>query len=326
MKGQTNRKKRGSRLVNIALALVFLVGLGLLTYPSISQFYNSVTQGRAIAAYDDSLSRMTKRDFDAMWQEVEAYNAQITQAGISFKVLEEGLQRYNQLLDPAGIGMMGHIEIPAIGVDLPIYHGIEDTVLQIGVGHIPGTSLPAGGASTHSVFSGHRGLPTSKLFTDLDKVHEGDLFMVHVLDRTLAYEVDQIRIVLPNELDDLRIVEGEDLCTLVTCTPYAINTHRLLVRGHRTEYPYQGYVPADGVVLDPILAASIVSVPIFLGLFVYLVVQAARRRRMEAQALAGAGEVLEDDVIAEDVITEEDKLVEEQTVLEGSGYEQGEHE
>ena len=183
--------------------------------------------------------------------------------------------------------MMGHIEISKIGVDLPIYHGVDEAVLQIGVGHIEQSSLPVGGEGTHTLLSGHRGLPTSHLFTDLDQLVEGDVFLLHVLNETLAYEVDQIRIVLPEEVNELAIAEGEDLCTLITCTPYAINTHRLLVRGHRVEYLNRAYVAADATIVDSLLVSSVVSVPIFAVLLVALFVRTrARKNRKSADNIS----------------------------------------
>ncbi|HAM16112.1 MAG TPA: class C sortase [Eggerthellaceae bacterium] len=279
--GQKEPKKgrRSGKLGNILLVAMFLIGLGLLTYPTISNYWNTRLHSQAISGYDDSISQMTKRDFDAEWAKVDAYNREITESGINFTPSAAELDRYGKLLDPAGTGMMGHIEINKLAVDLPIYHTVDDPVLQVGIGHIPGTSLPGGGLGTHTVLSGHRGLPSSKLFTDLDALDEGDTFLLHVLDRTLAYQVDQIRIVLPNELDELRIDRDQDYCTLVTCTPYAINTHRLLVRGHRVDYLDQGYVAADAVRIDPVLVASIISVPVFVVLFIILMVATAQRNR-----------------------------------------------
>ena len=176
---------------------------------------------------------------------------------------------------------MSYIEIPNIKCSLPIYHGTDEAVLQIAVGHIEGSSLPVGGVNTHCVLSGHRGLPSAKLFSDLDKLEEGDLFMIRTLDQTLTYEVDQIRIVLPEEIDDLKIVEGEDLCTLVTCTPYGINTHRLLVRGHRVanqEDAENIRVTAEAMQVDTRIVAAFVAVPILLVLLIWLLVSTRKKR------------------------------------------------
>ena len=177
---------------------------------------------------------------------------------------------------------MGYIEIPSIDVHLPIYHGTDDAVLQIAVGHLEWTSLPVGGESTHCVLSGHRGLPSARLFTDLDQLKEGDYFMLNILDETLTYEVDQIRIVEPQETDDLLIVEGEDLVTLVTCTPYGINTHRMLVRGRRIateEVRAVRRVTADAIQIEPIIVAPFVALPILLVLLIVLLIPKRRRRK-----------------------------------------------
>ena len=277
-KTTTKRKKKG-KLADALILVVFGVGLLVLLYPAISNYVNTLDQGRAIATYDSALAEMSTEDYSQAWAAADAYNEAITKYGISFAPLAEEYQEiYADTLDPAGTGMMGHIEISKIGVDLPIYHGVDEAVLQIGVGHIEQSSLPTGGESTHTLLSGHRGLPTSHLFTDLDQLEEGDVFLLHVLDKTLAYEVDQIRIVLPEEVNELAIVEGEDLCTLITCTPYAINTHRLLVRGHRVEYLNRAYVAADATIVDSLLVSSVVSVPIFAVLLVALFVRTRAKK------------------------------------------------
>ena len=221
---------------NIILIVVFFVGLSVLLYPTVSDYWNSLHQSRAIATYSDAVEEMDTSDYERMWAEADAYNEKLYESGHGLGLAEDEKKEYDSLLDVSGTGIMSYIEIPSIKCSLPIYHGTDEAVLQIAVGHIEGSSLPVGGVNTHCVLSGHRGLPSAKLFSDVDKLEEGDLFMIRTLDQTLTYEVDQIRIVLPEEIDDLKIVEGEDLCTLVTCTPYGINTHRLLVRGHRTKY------------------------------------------------------------------------------------------
>ena len=269
------------RLPDVMLGALFLVGVLILTYPIVSDYWNSIQQGRAVARYDDEVAKMTPEDFSAMWREVEAYNREIASSTAGFHLSDEQFERYNSLLNLAGAGMMGHIEIAKLGIDLPVYHTVEDPVLQTGIGHIPGSSLPAGGEDTHVLLSGHRGLPTSTLFTNLDKLGEGDLFTLHVLDRALTYQVDQIRIVEPHEVQDLDVVDGQDYVTLITCTPYAINTHRLLVRGHRVDNIDGQYLPADAVRMDPILVSSLVAAPILIVLFVLYVTHMVRRRRRE---------------------------------------------
>lgn len=208
-----------------------------------------------------------------------AYNEEIAVSpGMVWDLTDQELSRYRSLLNPSGDGMMGHIEIEKLGVDLPLYHTVDEAVLQVGVGHIPGSSLPVGGPNTHTVLSGHRGLPTSKLFTDLDKMEEGDIFSLYILDQQLVYEVDEIRTVLPDEVSGLIIEEGRDLCTLVTCTPYAINTHRLLVRGHRIDYEVSVYVMADAIRMDSVLVSSVIAIPILTGLLIALLTRIHQRR------------------------------------------------
>lgn len=264
---------------NIFTALIFIAGLGVLLYPTISDYINSLEQGEAIIQYEVALSDMPEDQISAMWDEANAYNEELTQYGsMDWTVEGDEKARYMGLLNPLGTGVMGHIEIEKLGVDLPLYHTVEESVLQIGVGHIPGSSLPVGGEGTHVVLSGHRGLPTSKLFTELDKMQEGDLFSIRVLDQQLVYEVDQIRVVLPNEVSELKIEEGKDLVTLVTCTPYAINTHRLLVRGHRIDYDVGIYVMADATQMDRVLVSSVIATPLLMALLAYVLVRTSQRR------------------------------------------------
>ena len=221
-----------------AAVLVFLLALGLTLYPLISNQYNQQHQSQIHTAYQEQVEQMEDADILIARTMAVAYNEALKPGvqdrdAYSRNALLAAAQDYDNQLDITGSGIMGYVDIPKISVTLPIYHGTDEGVLQIAVGHIEGSSLPVGGLNTHCVLSGHRGLPSAKLFSNLDKLEEGDIFMIRTLDQTLTYEVDQIRIVLPEEIDDLKIVEGEDLCTLVTCTPYGINTHRLLVRGHR---------------------------------------------------------------------------------------------
>ena len=266
---------------NIITALIFIAGLAVLLYPTISDYYNSLLQGQAITMYDETLSTMSEEDYSAMLEQAASYNRELaSSSAMDWRLSDSDLSMYHSLLNPlnGSYGMMGHIEIEKLGVDLPIYHTVEDTVLQVGVGHIPGSSLPIGGEGTHSVLSGHRGLPTSKLFTELDKMQEGDLFFLHILNEQLAYEVDQIRVVLPDQVSELKIEEGKDLCTLVTCTPYAINSHRLLVRGHRIDYQGAVYVSADAVQMDRVLVSSVIATPLLMALLAYVLVRTSQRR------------------------------------------------
>lgn len=223
------------KLSTIAIALVFLLGAGLLLYPTVSDSINALHQSRAIAAYADAVEELDAGRCQEILAAAQAYNTALARTPQRLALTESETAQYESLLNLDGTGVMATVEIPAIHVSLPVYHGTEDVVLQQAVGHLAWTSLPVGGESTHSVLSGHRGLPSAKLFTDLDKLELGDTFLVRVLDEVLTYEVDQILTVEPQETAALEIVPGMDYCTLMTCTPYGINTHRLLVRGHRIE-------------------------------------------------------------------------------------------
>jgi len=222
----------------IGLGLLFLIGLSILLYPMISDAWNKHRDNLLISKYSSSVSsNNNSEELDSMWKAAEKYNEQIKQESVpdAFSVRDgETDSTYESLLNLNGDGMMGYIEIPVIDVKIPIYHHTTDETLEKGAGHLFGSSLPVGGESTHAILSAHRGLPSAKLFTDLNLVEKGDVFYLHILDKTLAYEVDQIQTVLPEETDSLAITEGKDYVTLVTCTPYAVNTHRILVRGHRT--------------------------------------------------------------------------------------------
>lgn len=264
MKKESAKK---SRKTTIFLAAIFLLGVSLLLYPILSEYWNSLHQSQAIAAYMDAVEEMDSSSYEAMRNAAKAYNAALPEDEARFHPGKDGEKEYEDLLDITGTGIMGYVEIPGISVSLPIYHGTDDDILQIAIGHIEGSSLPVGGPGTHCVISGHRGLPSSKLFTDLDQMTEGDIFMLRVLDETLTYEVDQIRIVEPDDLSLLALEEGKDYCTLVTCTPYGVNSHRLLVRGHRIENQTDGSlarITADAVQMDPRLVAMALAVPVLL--------------------------------------------------------------
>ena len=251
---------------NFFLTAVFLIGLSLLLYPSVSNRWNSLHQTRAIVDYEAAMNDMIHRDYTALLTEAEAYNAQLAQ--ISCPLVNHGqIPNYQSVLNVSGSGIMGYITIPKLGVELPIYHGTEEAVLQKSVGHLEGTSLPIGGEGNHSVLSAHRGLPRAKLFTDLDKLDVGDTFSITVLDRLLTYQVDQILVVEPQNVEPLYPVAGQDYCTLITCTPYGINSHRLLVRGSRVENPDilpVHTVTADAVRMDPKAGAVILASPVLL--------------------------------------------------------------
>lgn len=268
-------------LTTILLFLIFFSGVILLAYPSFSNYWNSFHQSRAIASYATAVANIDDNEYDRLWSQAFAYNRNLFLREFNLKLTEEEQDEYVQVLDVTGTGIMGYIEIPKIKCSLPIYHSTDEAVLQIAVGHLEGTSLPVGGEDTHCVLSGHRGLPSAKLFTDIDQLTNGDEFMIRTLDETLTYEVDQVLIVLPHEVDDLRIQEGEDLCTLITCTPYGVNSHRLLVRGHRVETVNRNQirVTADAIQIEPMLVAPIVAAPILLMLLIALLIPGKKKKK-----------------------------------------------
>ena len=262
----------------IYLILIFFVGLSVLLYPTVSDSWNSHTQTRAIAHYEQSLKDITGDEYKEIWRKADEYNAQLRQI-IHPLINYKQVGGYEEALDVTGTGIIGTIHIDKIGVELPVYHGTSEGVLNIAVGHVEGSSLPVGGPGTHAVLSAHRGLPSARLFTDLDKVETGDLFTVSVLDQVLTYQVDQILIVLPHEVEYLDIEEGKDYCTLVTCTPYGINSHRLLVRGVRVENVEdlpEIRISAEALQIDPIIVAPAVAAPILLVLLIVLLVQSRK--------------------------------------------------
>lgn len=269
------KKSKQSNISNIFLVLILLAGLSLLLYPSVSDYWNSFHQSRAITSYAENVAGLDSEKYDRMLNEAQAYNRSILNREKRYVLTDEERAIYNEILNVSETGIMGYIEIPSINCTLPIYHGTEESVLQIAIGHLEWTSLPIGGSSSHCVISGHRGLPSAKLFTDLDELSEGDIFMLRVLDEVLTYEVDHVSIVLPNQVEELHITEGEDYCTLVTCTPYGINTHRLLVRGHRIENIETKTirVTADAIQIDPVLVAPVVAAPILLVLLLWLLIK-----------------------------------------------------
>lgn len=268
-------------LSTIVLVILLLIGLSLLLYPTVSDYWNSFHQTRAITTYAENVAALDSASYDAIWEAARQYNRNLCSRSNGLLLSEEQKAEYERLLDVSGVGVMGYIEIPEIDVSLPIYHGAEDSVLQVAIGHLEWSSLPVGGQSTHCVLSGHRGLPSAKLFTNLDKLREGDTFLLRVLDEILTYEVDQILIVEPRDTAALEIVEGEDYCTLVTCTPYGINTHRLLVRGHRIdniEEVKTVRVTADAIQIEPMLVASVVAIPMLLILLILLLLPRRRKK------------------------------------------------
>ena len=272
------------RIVTLILVGAMCAGICLLAYPSLSDYWNSFHQTRTVMSYAEQVSDMNLEDYSRILSDAAEYNARLAEKGIRWKLSEEELSEYNARLNPGGSGVMGYIKIPKIDVMLPIYHGTEENVLQTSIGHLEQSSLPVGGESTHCMLSGHRGLPSAKLFTDLDKLIEGDTFTMTILNETLTYEVDQIRVVEPSDLQNLVIEPGEDLCTLITCTPYGINTHRLLVRAHRIEnLNGDAMVIADAIQIRPMYIAPFLFIPILLLLLIYVLtgVGTARRKRRD---------------------------------------------
>lgn len=261
------------KMTNILLILILIAGLSLLIYPSFSDYWNSFTQSKVIVDYTQQIENLDAEKYDQLLAKARSYNESLIGRRNHYLLSDEQKKEYEELLDVTGIGIMGYIEIPAISVTIPIYHGTSDAVLQIAVGHLDWTSLPVGGESTHCVISGHRGLPSARIFTDLDKLVVGDIFALRILDEVLTYEVDQILIVEPDETDELLIEEGKDYCTLVTCTPYGINTHRILLRGHRIENVEEAKiikVTSEAAQIEPLIIAPIVAAPILLVLFIML--------------------------------------------------------
>lgn len=266
---QKEGKKRGS-LSTVILLVILLVGLGIMLYPTVSDYWNSFHQTRAIANYDAVVAELDDTDYDRLFAEAEQYNERLRELGAPFSECGNLTATYEKVLNVAGNGIIGYISISKIGVELPIYHGTSDAVLNVAAGHLEGASLPIGGESRHSVISAHRGLPSAKLFTDIDRLELGDTFTITVLNQILTYEVDQILIVEPSQMEALSVTRGEDYCTLLTCTPYGINSHRLLVRGRRIENP-QGAVVVhkDATRIPAYIAAPAIAIPI---LFILLLI------------------------------------------------------
>ena len=252
---------------------MLFVGICGLLYPSVSQYWNTKTQTRAVEDYRQVLESLEPEDYEAYFVEAERYNSELSALNAPLINYSE-VQGYNSILNISGNGIMGYISIPKLGVELPLYHGISAEVLNVACGHLEGTSLPIGGESTHCVLSAHRGLPHAKLFTELDKMELGDTFTITVLDRTVTYQVDQIKIVKPDVANDIQISPGEDLCTLLTCTPYGVNSHRLLVRGTRIENAAPIlHVTSGAYRIDSLVATPVVAAPILLILLIVLMVK-----------------------------------------------------
>ena len=275
-----------SKKSTIILLVSFFIGLSVLLYPSISSYWNSKTQSEAIVDYESMLSQYKPEDYTAIFAEADAYNKQLAQLNEPL-VEHNRLPDYNSILNVGGTGMMGYITVPKISQELPVYHGTSDGVLSVAVGHLQGTSLPVGGENTHCVVSAHRGLPTAVLFTHLDRMEIGDMFYFTILDRTITYEVDQIRIVEPDDAGLIQIKDGKDYCTLLTCTPYGINTQRLLVRGHQIDASQTRnlYVANEAYRIEPLVVMPIVALPIIFVLLIYVMFAPVKKESLGEESL-----------------------------------------
>ena len=268
------------RLFTIILVAALVIGVCLIAYPSFADYWNSVHQARTVMTYAESVANMDAEEYEKILDEARVYNAQLAERGINWAMTDEERAAYQSHLNIGGNGVMGYIRIQKIDVTLPVYHGTDESILQTSIGHLEQSSLPVSGESVHSMLSGHRGLPSARLFSDLDKLKEGDTFQVTILNETTTYEVDHVWIVTPEDLSHLTIENGKDYCTLITCTPYGINTHRLLVRGHRIENPDgEAMVVADAIQIRPVFIAPFLSVPLLAVLLCYVLISTAVKNR-----------------------------------------------
>ncbi|MDD7556177.1 class C sortase [Ruminococcus sp.] len=274
-------RKKASIISTIVFIIILLVGLSVMLYPIVSDWWNSKAQSLAVSSYNASVAQLDNGETERLFAEAQAYNRKI--AGINSPFINyDSVPGYEDILNISETGIMGYISIPVIKVEFPIYHGTSAEVLNVAAGHLQGSSLPVGGIDTHAVISAHRGLPSAKLFTDLDKLVVGDTFTINVLDRILTYEVEEILIVKPEEVDKLAIVPEKDYVTLMTCTPYGVNTHRLLLRSHRIEtvYSHDVKVVADAVQVDPMLVVPLLSAPLVIGLIGFWIFGEKKRKRI----------------------------------------------
>lgn len=279
-------KKKSSLITTIIFTIMLFVGLSVMLYPIVSNWWNSRVQSRAIANYEAAISNMDTSEIEAMLAQANEYNEKIARLDSPFTNYDLILG-YDDILDVSGTGIMGYISIPVIQVEIPVYHGTSEAVLNVASGHLEGSSLPVGGLNTHSVISAHRGHPTAKLFTDLDKLVVGDIFTINVLGAVYTYEIEEINIVLPHEMEKLSVVPGEDFVTLMTCTPYAVNTHRLLLRSHRieTKYVSNATVISDATKVDPMLVIPLVASPLVIGLLIFWIFGGKRRKNPDLRYL-----------------------------------------
>ncbi len=275
----TKNKKKSDRLVNLGLVGILVLGLAILGYPTFADWWNSYHQSRAVASYVSAVANLDPAEYDAIIAEAEAYNTRMAETGVQWTMTDAQKAEYNAVLDITGSGIMGYIDIPKANIKLPIYHGTDESVLQVAVGHLEGSSLPVGGESSHCVVTGHRGLPSARLFTDIDRLTKGDTFTLTILNRTYTYEVYDQTIVEPTDLSNLTIEAGKDLVTLVTCTPYGVNSHRLLVHARRIENPLGvANVNADAIQLQPVYVAPLVATPMLFILLVILLISTRKKK------------------------------------------------
>ena len=266
--------------LTMIIMIVMLVGIGLLAYPSVANYWNQFHQTRAIMAYNDTVSSLSTEDYKRILNDAKEYNKKLGETGIVWKMSKAQKAEYEKQLAVDTSGIMGYVSVPKFHIKLPVYHGTNESVLQIAIGHLEQTSLPVGGESSHCEVSGHRGLPSARLFTDIDKIKEGDTWTMNVLNETLTYECDQIRIVEPEDLSNLQIAKGKDYCTLITCTPYGVNTHRLLVRGHRIpNVDGNANLTADAIQIEPIYIAPFLAIPIILILLIVLIASTRKAKK-----------------------------------------------
>lgn len=266
--------------LTMIIVLVMLVGIGLLAYPSVANYWNQFHQTRAIMAYSETVADLSTADYEKILNDAKEYNKKLGESGIVWKMSKAQKAEYEKQLAVDTSGIMGYVSIPKFHIKLPVYHGTNESVLQIAIGHLEQTSLPVGGESSHCEVSGHRGLPSARLFTDIDKIKEGDTWTMNVLNETLTYECDQIRIVEPEDLSNLQITQGKDYCTLITCTPYGVNTHRLLVRGHRIpNVDGNANLTADAIQIEPIYIAPFLAIPIILILLIVLIASTRKAKK-----------------------------------------------
>ncbi len=303
----------------IALIIVFVAGLSLLLYPTLSDYWNSFHASKAVADYNAKVEDMTQAEYEKILLLAEKYNHELTYSDRGFYLTDQQQRQYNDLLDIGDSGIMGYIEIPNIDVSLPIYHGTSEEVLKIGIGHMEWSSLPVGGNGTHCVLSGHRGLPSARLFTNLDQLVVGDTFVIRVLNEVLTYEVDKISIVEPDDTDSLGIEKDKDLCTLITCTPYGINSHRMLVRGHRVENESEAIrVTSEAVRVDPLMVALVLALLILFVLLILLLTSRPKKRTAASEILAEKTENFDAEKDAEDKSDAEKGIEEKCTEEKGA--------